>query len=407
MKRVIVIVFTAGLLLAACTNESRTPRFNIPEDYLQEREEIPRYWLSTTQEIEDYIKTSVHRGKWELLGKSAGGRNIYAVTYGRMRSGTGTSTYSGASSVRNISAYRGPDSSAKVYMSIAGVHGFELEGIVGSINLISVLETGKDLEGREWKELSSMLDSLDRIVIVPLCNPDGRDRVPIRMEKFRGSEPDANFVHEYLNTGGRDRNNLIGWPDCKEYIPIPFDKFEFPGTYPNDNGVNLMHDNFFSDVQPETRIILDLAQREKPDIIMNMHTGVSRENYFMEVLSPTKGAYSPMLHNVWREFYTYVHTVLTINGLKKTTDIPAETGIRPAAGTGSMNLTSVLSFHCGALAVTVEDASHGYTGVYDDGTPVDMNPLKLLTSELTAHLSAMQFLSRNGGVTEWERKYDK
>jgi hypothetical protein len=135
-------------------------------------------------------------------------------------------------------------------MTMAGVHGFELEGIVGSINLINVLETGKDLAGNEWPQIVSMLDSLDRIVIIPLCNPDGRDRVPIRMEKFRGHEPDAFHVHEYLNTGGRDGGKLIGWPDCKEYVPIPFDKFEFPGSYPNDNGYNLMHDNFFGEMQP-------------------------------------------------------------------------------------------------------------------------------------------------------------
>ena len=30
------------------------------------------------------------------------------------------------------------------------VHGGEFEGIVGMVNLISVIETGKDLRGREW-----------------------------------------------------------------------------------------------------------------------------------------------------------------------------------------------------------------------------------------------------------------
>ena len=251
----------------------------------------------------------------------------------------------------------------------------------------------------------AVLDSLDRIIIVPLCNPDGRDRLPIRMEKFRGHEPDAFHVHEYLNTGGRDGGKLIGWPDCKEWVPMPFDRFEFPGTYPNDNGYNLMHDNFFGQVQPENRIILDLAEREKPDIIMNMHTGVSRDNYFMEMLAPTVGAFSPMLLNVWQDLYTYVHTELTLKGLKKTMDPEKETRRRPVSGAGAMNLSSVLSFHCGALTVTIEDGSHGYTGIYDDGTPVDHNPLKILTSELTAHRASMQFLSRNGGVPQWEQKY--
>ena len=408
MTRIVTII-AALSLLAACSEPSEDWRkdfpYDVPAEYLEERADIPPFWVATTTEIENYIKTNVRKGQWEMLGRSAGGRPIYAVTYGSARQGSGTSTYSGASSVKKIAAYRGPDNDRKVYMSIAGVHGFELEGIVGSMNLISVLETGRDLNGTEWPEISSMLDSLDRIIIVPLCNPDGRDRLPIRMEKFRGHEPDAFHVHEYLNTGGRDGGKLIGWPDCKEWVPMPFDRFEFPGTYPNDNGYNLMHDNFFGQVQPENRIILDLAEREKPDIIMNMHTGVSRDNYFMEMLAPTVGAFSPMLLNVWQDLYTYVHTELTLKGLKKTMDPEKETRRRPVSGAGAMNLSSVLSFHCGALTVTIEDGSHGYTGIYDDGTPVDHNPLKILTSELTAHRASMQFLSRNGGVPQWEQKY--
>ena len=291
-------------------------------------------------------------------------------------------------------------------MAIAGVHGFELEGIVGIVNLISVFETGKDLTGKAWPEIESMLDSLDRIVLVPICNPDGRDRVPIRMEKFRGSAPDAYLVHEYLNTGGLDGGKLIGWPACKEYIPLDFTQCEFPGSYPNDNGYNIMHDDFFGKMQPETRILCDLAKREKPDVLLNMHTGVSRDDYFIEVCRPCVGAYSPLLERVWEDFYRTVHTDLTLGSLRKTNDLKRETTPKTRhIGTGDMNLTSVLSFHCGALAVTVEDGSHGYTGVYDDGTPVEHTPQKILTAELTVHQAAMKFLCRTGGADRWGIDY--
>ena len=186
---------------------------------------------------------------------------------------------------------------------------------------------------------------------------------------------------------------------------MPFDKFEFPGTYPNDNGYNLMHDNFFGQMQPETRILCDLAEREKPDVLTNMHTGVSRDNYFMEVLSPSVGAYAPMLLKVWEDFYRDAHTALTLKGLKKTMDLEKETTPRPVSGAGNLNLSSVLSFHCGALVVTVEDGSHGYTGVYDDGTPVEHTPEKILNSELTLHQAAMKFLHERGGVSQWEKDY--
>ena len=395
------------LAIIGCSRNDGTADFpyDVPAEYLEEREDIPDFWVATTAEIEQYIKNNVKKGSWEILGESAGGRPLYAVTYGTPRKGKGTSTYSGASSVRKIGAYRGEDNDKKVYMAIAGVHGFELEGIVGAMNLISVLETGYDMSGGGWPEITALMDSLDRIVIVPLCNPDGRDRLPIKMEKFRGHEPDAYHVHEYLNTGGCDGGKLIGWPDCKEYVPMPFDKFEFPGTYPNDNGYNLMHDNFFGQMQPETRILCDLAEREKPDVLTNMHTGVSRDNYFMEVLSPSVGAYAPMLLKVWEDFYRDAHTALTLKGLKKTMDLEKETTPRPVSGAGNLNLSSVLSFHCGALVVTVEDGSHGYTGVYDDGTPVEHTPEKILNSELTLHQAAMKFLHERGGVSQWEKDY--
>ncbi len=35
---------------------------------------------------------------------------------------------------------------------MSSVHGGEFEGIVGTVNLISVIETGKDLRGKEWPE---------------------------------------------------------------------------------------------------------------------------------------------------------------------------------------------------------------------------------------------------------------
>lgn len=396
------------ILIFSCNSADKTAfPYNVPAEYLEEREDIPPFWIASTAEIADYLKSNVHKGQVEILGKSAGGRPIYAVSYGIARKETGTTTFSGASSINRIGAYRGPDNDKKVYLAFAGIHGFELEGIVGIMNMINVFETGKDLNGGEWPEIALMLDSLDRIVLVPLLNPDGRDRVPIRMEKFRGSEPGAYLVHEYLNTGGRDGGQLIGWPACKEYIPMPLDNtFEFPGSYPNDNGINLMHDDFFGQMQPENRILCDLASREKPDIIMNMHTGVSRNNYFIEVCHPCVGAYSPLLESVWRDLYRYVHTELTLAGLKKTRDVEKESNpSREHVGSGNFNFTSVLSFHCGALTVTVEDGSHGYTGIYDDGTAVDHSPHVILKSELTLHQSCMRFLLTRGGVPQWEETY--
>ena len=49
------------------------------------------------------------------------------------------------------------------------------------MNLISVLETGKDLRGKPWPEITAAAAKLDRIILIPITNVDGRARVPYRM----------------------------------------------------------------------------------------------------------------------------------------------------------------------------------------------------------------------------------
>ena len=404
MKLKLTLIVSLTLSVLSCARQA-PQEFHLPEGYLDEPDSIPVFWKASSSEIAQFLKNDVKIGQVELLGKSAGGRPVWGAGYGTPRKGTGTTTWSGASSIGKIETFRGPDSDKKVLVLIAGVHGFELEPIVGVMNLLSVFETGHDFAGNPRPELLSLRDSLDRIYIVPLANPDGRDRVPIRMEKFRGSDPDAYHVHEYLNTGGIKDGELIGWPACKEFIPLDFSKVEFPGSYPNDNGVNIMHDDFFGNMQPETHILCNLAIREKPDIILNLHTGVSRDNYFTEMNRPCIGAYNPMLLAAWEDLYKYTHTMLTLRGLKKTNDVQKET-IVPAIhrGSGDINLTSVLSYCCGGICTTVEDGSHGYTGVYDDGTPVDHSPAVILESQLTVYEAVMKFLLASGGSAEWLRQ---
>lgn len=388
------------VFLAACSSREKnnSVKFNVPKAYLEEVDSIPSFWITTVEEVNDFIKSTVRKGTFHTIGYSAGERPIQAVFYGSPREGTGSTTFSGSQAISDISKFRGRDNDKTVYMCLAGVHGFELEGIMGACNLISVLETGKDLNGDYWPETKSLLDSISRIIIIPLMNPDGRARVPIRMESHKGHEPDAYIVHEYLNTGGIKDGKLIGWPEVKEYIPMDFSDFEFPGGYPNDNGVNIMHDDFLGCVQPETRALFDLVAIEKPDLIMNMHTGVHRDDYFIHILPLNHdAAYSP----IWKGLYTAVHTKLTQDGLKKTTDIQKE-AIPKTEVTLRYNLNTALNLHCGALCVVVENASHGYSGIYDDGKPVIQTPEKLLKAELTVHQEAMKFLHRTGGVSKWK-----
>ena len=326
-----------------------------------------------------------------------------AVFYGKQRKGKGTTTFSGACGIRNLAPFRGPDHDKTVYLGLGGVHGFELEGIIGIVNLISVMESGKDLNGREWPEIINVMNRIDRIILVPLLNPDGRARVPVRLAVHRGSSKDAYINHEYLNTGGKPDGTLIGWPDVKEFIPMDFSTVGFPGGYPNDAGFNLMHDDFFGTLQPETQALFDLAALEKPDLVINMHTGAPGNNYFIRMHRPFCEA---SLKPVFDSLYTYVHTGLTLRGMQSTNDVKVEADPTDAPQ-GVYNLDCALNLHCGALSVVVEAPSHGFSGTNRSGEPVLQTPEMIINAELVVHLDAMKFLAETGGRSKWVSIFKK
>lgn len=362
--------------------------FEVPVKYLQEREDIPPFWITSVDDVTDFLYKIVKKGRIEVIGKSAGGRLIRSVSYGNPRQGEGTSTFSGSLGFRDIKAYRGPDHEKTVYLGLAAVHGGEFEGIVGMVNLIAVIETGKDLRGKEWPEIVELVNQLDRLILIPIVNPDGRARIPLRMEQYQETDY---TVHEFLNTGGFPDGTIIGWPQVKEFIPRDFGTPGFPGGYPNDAGVNIQHDDFFGNRQPETRMLFDLCERERPDLIINMHTGA----VYMNLHRPFSES---VLTPVFDSLYAYVHTRLTREGLQH----PGTSKIDPSkVRQGIFNLDGALNLHCGALSVVVESPSHSFSEKNQDGTPALHTPDMLLDAQLICHQEAMRFLSESGGRAKW------
>ncbi|HEX8984673.1 MAG TPA: hypothetical protein VF767_04555, partial [Bryobacteraceae bacterium] len=246
--------------------------------------------------------------------------------------------------------------------------------------------TGHDLRGKSWPVLQAAARSLDRIILIPVTNPDGRARVPARMLVHHG----ADFtVQEYLNTGGKPDGSLIGWPECKQFIPLDFSKVQFPGGYPNDAGVNIQHDDFFGARQPETQALFDLAARERPDVSLNMHTGADFPRMLRSFIEP----------RVAREFgvlYARVMRGLTEAGFEKTRDAEAESSLEGVA-LEPFNLESALSLHCGSVSALIESPSHNYSSSVRDGKPVIFTPDQLIDAQLVCHQEAMRFLAETGG----------
>ena len=126
--------------------------------------------------------------------------------------------------------------------------------------------------------------------------------MPLRMEAFHGTD---GTIAQYMNTGGWGDGHLIGWPDCKVFIPLDFTRTQFPGGYPNDNGINIMHDDFLGARQPETLALFELAARERPDLILDLHTGAGLENYYPRMLRPvTEDALTPVFNGLYRAVQT-------------------------------------------------------------------------------------------------------
>ena len=390
---IVLFVFMMGgfcLKAQIRTIQSGNYTFMVPEKYLQDRKDIPSFWVNTVDDVAEFLYRQVKKGQIEIIGYSAGGRPVRAVVYGKARQGKGTSTFSGSLGFRDVKAYRGLDHEMTVYWGMAAVHGFEIEGITGMVNLISVLETGKDLRGKAWPEITELTAKIDRIILIPIVNPDGRARVPVRLNEYQGTDE---TVHEYLNTGGNPDGTIIGWPQIKEYIPLDFGKPVFPGGYPNDAGVNIQHDDFFGKKQPETQALFDLAARERPDLIINMHTGAVHMNMHRPFCEPVLSA-------VFDSLYRYVHRRLTAENLQETKNIERETNPRRAA-IGAYNIDTSLNLHCGALSVTVESPSHGFSGKNRDGTAALHTPEMLLDAQLICHQEAMRFLAESGGRSKW------
>ena len=361
----------------------------VPEEYLRERDDIPSFWINTTDGVAEFLSRNVKKGTVEVIGTSASGRPIHAVFYGKARQGKGTTNFSGALGFRDVKAYRGPSHEMTVYWGMSAVHGFELEGITGTVNLISVLETGKDLRGKAWPEITELAAKIDRLILIPIVNPDGRARVPLRMVLYR----DDSTVIEYLNTGGNPDGTITGWPQIKEFIPFDFSRPVFPGGYPNDAGVNIQHDDFFAKKQPETQALFDLAAKERPDLILNMHTGA----VYMNMHRPFC---EPVLSPVFDSLYKYVHKRLTIENLQAAKDIEAIDPSKALGASGGYNIDTALNLHCGALSVTVESPSHAFSRSTSSGL-IEHTPEMLLDAQLFCHQEAIRFLAETGGRSKW------
>lgn len=234
---------------------------------------VPAFWVTNFPAVEALAK-SARRAEVRVLGTSAGGRPLYAFCYGEKQTMASTANYSSACGAFDKGCYVPLTDKKPVVLLLGAVHGAEVEGTAALINLLHLLEEGRDLRGDPHPGLLESAERL-RLVIVPVCNPDGRARFP--HESALGM---TNAQQRYFFQGTWKDGSLCDYPKCKSVHPIK-EASAHIGSYFNDNGVNLMHDNFFHPMARETQALLDLADAERADYIMQLHGGSNSLNAFL------------------------------------------------------------------------------------------------------------------------------
>ncbi|MBR2466844.1 MAG: hypothetical protein IKB38_07975 [Clostridia bacterium] len=307
---------------------------------------LPIYWHGSVDAVNEDLK-KIKKGTVKELLPSAGGRPIYMVEYGTSNLPPRKANLSSALGGKDFNCYadkRGADYVPTVY--IAGcIHGGEFEGTVAIMNLISLLETGVDLAGNKNDKLKSLAERV-HLVLTPMCNPDGRSHIPF--DNFVGH---TFYDLRYYNQGIWKNGELCGWPECKQIHPIK-DHVAYLGGYFNDDGVNMMHDNFFGHNANETQNVLDVCSEYAPDIAVLCHGGDNSAPHFTPLEYASGNAKRAMT-----EIATLVRSKYDSTELRGFENIGdrfenrrGEDAERPA----SFNLISAMHHCCGAPCITFE-----------------------------------------------------
>lgn len=243
---------------------------------------VPKYYKTSLTNIENTVK-SVKKAAVKTLCFSAGGRQVYMFSYGVENVFNRTANLSSALGGKNKCCFADKTSTNYVptLLLVGCIHGGEFEGTAALLNLINIIESGCDLAGKEFFDLESLCDKIN-LLIIPCINPDGRSHIPF--DSFVGKS--FNDLR-YYNQGTWADGTLCGWPECKQKHPIK-DYVDYLGGYFNDDGVNLMHDNFFGKKANETEALFQVCEQYVPDFTVLLHGGTNCKNH---ILGP---AYAPL-----------------------------------------------------------------------------------------------------------------
>jgi hypothetical protein len=305
----------------------------------------PSFWVGGEARLEEVL-ADLERGTVREVGTSPGDRPIRAVTYGEATPPERRANFNSAVAAREPARYASRPRDPPVVLLIGPVHGHEVEGLTGLANLLSVIETGRDLRGTRRGRLRTLADRC-RVVVVPDGNPDGLARfAPDGL--YGQALADLRFWGQGTHADGR----LRGWPSVKRRHPMT-DDVGFLGCYFDDAGVNPMHDEFFAPMGPEAPALLALAREEAPDVTVSLHSHGNAPAFHRSRFVPLE--VQERVRGIWDAYAA----ALAEAGLPAGTAVPVEpeTGSPPP----SFNLVSAL-YHVSGTTPVLHECPHGLAG---------------------------------------------
>ena len=226
----------------------------------------PAFWKGRLEDVEESVR-HLKNGAMNILARTPGGRNVYLVAYGEREDRRGSANYNSAVGGRDPASYVRKDGTQKPVVFLLGpVHGQEFEGVVGLLNLIQVAETGRDLRGRPWNDLAGNLARC-RVLIVPSGSPDARARCDY--DSWVGEDSPT---YQRVGMGTKPDGSSHSWPLTKRIHPMRGPDVATLGAYWNDKAINLMHDEWFDPMAPETLAFFRLVREEAPDFVVSLHS---------------------------------------------------------------------------------------------------------------------------------------
>jgi heparin/heparan-sulfate lyase len=199
----------AGKPYAGMTHESAKRR--IP------KRELPEFWVGDMDRLKQRL-SNLKKAEATTIAQSPGGRPVQLIAFGQHEQVRHRANFNSAIGGQEPAAYMDKTARRKPVILLVGpVHGAEVEGLTGLVNLATIMDTGHDLAGRNQSELCA-LGQQCCLLIIPTGNPDGTARFEPRA--LLGMEEDD---LRFWGQGTWSDDTFCDWPQSKRQHPMAGD----------------------------------------------------------------------------------------------------------------------------------------------------------------------------------------